>query len=47
VAYAHLRVQFVCAKYVYMANVSWHKKKTYGKQNTIHAQMQILHLIIQ
>jgi hypothetical protein len=37
-AYVHPKVQFVCAKYI------WHM---YGKQNMIHAQMQILHLIIQ
>jgi hypothetical protein len=42
VAYAHLKVQFVCATCVYMANVSWHKNKTCGRHITIQAHMQIL-----
>ncbi len=33
------KVQFVCVECVYMANVSRHKIKTCGKQNTTQAQM--------
>jgi hypothetical protein len=39
VEYAHSKVQIVCAKCVYMGNVSRHKKTPYGKQNMTHAQM--------
>jgi hypothetical protein len=46
-AYAHPKVQFVCATCVYITNVSQHKNKTCGRHNVTQAHMQILHLIIQ